>query len=66
MPPSSARGILRRAITQEAVIETNALSREFGQTKVVDEIDLRIEAGEIFGLPGPNGAGKTTTIKMPC
>lgn len=35
-----------------------------GKVKAVDEIDLEIRDGEIFGFLGPNGAGKTTTIKM--
>ena len=35
-----------------------------GDVKAVDDINLRIENGEIFGFLGPNGAGKTTTIKM--
>ncbi|WP_315116752.1 ABC transporter ATP-binding protein [uncultured Clostridium sp.] len=35
-----------------------------GSTKAVDNINLKIEDGEIFGFLGPNGAGKTTTIKM--
>jgi ABC-2 type transport system ATP-binding protein len=35
-----------------------------GTVKAVDDVTLRVEAGEIFGFLGPNGAGKTTTIKM--
>jgi ABC-2 type transport system ATP-binding protein len=39
------------------------LVRKFGKTTAVDEVDLRIAAGEFYGLLGQNGAGKTTTIK---
>jgi ABC-2 type transport system ATP-binding protein len=39
-------------------------SRLAGEVKVVNELDLVVEEGEIFGFLGPNGAGKTTTIKM--
>jgi ABC-2 type transport system ATP-binding protein len=46
------------------VIEARGLRKVFGQSVAVDSIDLRVEAGEIFGFLGPNGAGKTTTIKM--
>ncbi|MGB9764787.1 MAG: ATP-binding cassette domain-containing protein [Candidatus Saccharicenans sp.] len=47
-----------------AIIETNSLTRYFGQIVAVDNLNLTVEEGEIFGLIGPNGAGKTTTIKM--
>jgi ABC-2 type transport system ATP-binding protein len=47
-----------------AVIETEALTRAFGPQRAVDELDVVVERGEIFGLLGPNGAGKTTTIRM--
>ncbi len=52
-----------------AAIETKKLtktykSRSLGAVNVVDELDLHVEEGEIFGFLGPNGAGKTTTIKM--
>ncbi len=50
-------------------IETKKLtktynSRQLGKINVVDNLDLQVESGEIFGFLGPNGAGKTTTIKM--
>jgi ABC-2 type transport system ATP-binding protein len=48
----------------ENVLETNNLSRSFGDLKAVDNLNLTVEGGEVFGLLGPNGAGKTTAIKM--
>lgn len=47
-----------------SILETKKLSRFFGSIKAVDNLDITIEEGEIFGLLGPNGAGKSTTIKM--
>ncbi len=46
------------------ILETQHLTRSFGQLTAVDGLTLNVPAGEIFGLLGPNGAGKTTTIKM--
>ncbi|ABY93439.1 hypothetical protein JCM16816_09410 [Thermoanaerobacter brockii subsp. lactiethylicus] len=48
------------------MIELNGVSKSYnkGKVKAVDNIDLIVNAGEIFGFLGPNGAGKTTTIKM--
>ena len=46
------------------VIHARGLTRRYGNTTVVDGIDLDIVRGEVFGLLGPNGAGKTTTILM--
>ena len=45
-------------------ITTNALSKSYGSVKAVDEINLNVKAGTIFGFLGPNGAGKSTTIKL--
>ncbi|UCG58560.1 MAG: ABC transporter ATP-binding protein [Phycisphaerales bacterium] len=45
-------------------IETNGLTRYFGDLCAVDRLDLRVEAGKFYGFLGPNGAGKSTTIKM--
>jgi ABC-2 type transport system ATP-binding protein len=46
------------------MILTEALTRRFGPTLAVDQLNLQIADGEIFGLLGPNGAGKTTTVRM--
>jgi ABC-2 type transport system ATP-binding protein len=45
-------------------IETTALTRRFGDFTAVDNVNLRVDAGQFFGFLGPNGAGKSTTIKM--
>lgn len=47
------------------MIEIKNISKEYKKNKkVINDIDLEIKDGEIFGFLGPNGAGKTTTIKM--
>lgn len=46
------------------VIETDGLTRGFGARKVVEQLNLRVPSGGIYGFLGPNGAGKTTTIRM--
>jgi ABC-2 type transport system ATP-binding protein len=46
------------------MIETRKLSKSFGNLMAVDNLDLHIEAGDIFGFIGPNGAGKTTTMRI--
>jgi ABC-2 type transport system ATP-binding protein len=40
------------------------LSKSYGKLKAVDDVSLKVQAGEIVGFLGPNGAGKTTTLKM--
>ncbi len=45
-------------------IETDGLTRRFGDLTAVDTLDLTVEDGEVFGFLGPNGAGKSTTINM--
>ena len=46
------------------MIRCVALRKTYGAVVAVDDLDLEIEAGEVFGFLGPNGAGKTTTIRM--
>ncbi|MBZ2166613.1 ATP-binding cassette domain-containing protein [Methanobacterium spitsbergense] len=47
-------------------IETNGLTKKFGKLTAVDNVNLKVDQGEIFGLLGPNGAGKSTFISMLC
>lgn len=58
--PRSCRIISRMSLA----IETNGLTRCFGDLRAVDDLNLSVEAGTFYGFLGPNGAGKTTTIKM--
>jgi len=48
----------------EPRLALDRLSKRFGSYLAVDNLSLRVEAGEIYGLIGPNGSGKTTTVKM--
>lgn len=45
-------------------VVTRGLSKEFGETKALVDLDLTIERGVVFGFLGPNGAGKTTLIRL--
>jgi len=47
-----------------SIIETKQLTKYYGKSRGIIEVDLAIEEGEIFGFIGPNGAGKSTTIRL--
>lgn len=49
---------------KQMIIETQDLTKKYGDKTAVDGLNLSIRKGEVFGLLGPNGAGKTTTILM--
>ncbi len=51
-------------IVTDLAIETEGLTKHFGDVRAVDGLDLAIERGEVFGYLGPNGAGKTTTVRL--
>ena len=46
------------------MIVTERLGKRFGELQAVEDLTLRVNAGEVFGFLGPNGAGKTTTVRM--
>jgi ABC-2 type transport system ATP-binding protein len=46
------------------MIETKDLTKQFGEFRAVDGVDLAVREGEVLALLGPNGAGKTTTVRM--
>ena len=51
-------------MSKKTVIETRGLTKRYGNVAAVDNLDLSIHEGEVFGMLGPNGSGKTTTILM--
>ncbi len=51
-------------MNQNAIIETKDLTKTYGDFIAVNQLNLTIDEGQIFGFLGPNGAGKTTTILM--
>ncbi len=56
------KGLLER--DQSPIIELHNLCKNYGTKIAVDNVNLNVFGGEVFGFLGPNGAGKTTTIKM--
>lgn len=49
---------------KEFIIETQHLTKQYGQQKSVSDLNIHVRPGHIYGLLGRNGAGKTTTMKM--
>src|SRR4051794_28656740 len=48
----------------EAAVEVRQLRKEYGSLVAVNDIDLTIKTGDVYGYLGPNGAGKTTSLRM--
>src|ERR1035437_6265758 len=55
-----------RTTMSEVAIRTKDLVRQFKDFTAVDQVDLEIVRGEIYGFLGPNGAGKSTTVRILC
>jgi len=53
-------------VDHEPVVDVHGLTKRYGDRTVVDNLDLKIERGNIYGFLGPNGSGKTTTMRMVC
>jgi len=65
VPPDSATPDNTSPNTGPALaIETRGLTKRFGSQIAVNDLDLRVPRGAVFGFLGPNGSGKTTTIRM--
>jgi|BarGraIncu00431A_1022009.scaffolds.fasta_scaffold03012_6 ABC-2 type transport system ATP-binding protein len=59
-PQRSVKGVAMG----ESAMKAEHLTKKFGHVTIVDDLNLEIKHGEVFGFLGPNGAGKTTSIKM--
>ena len=57
-------GASQRLNERMPALETAGLTKYYGATRGIEDLDLRVEEGEVFGYLGPNGAGKTTTIRL--
>ena len=64
--PLAGRSGQQRPANTSCAVFAEELVRDFDGLCAVDEVDLRIPAGEIYGFLGPNGAGKSTTVRMLC
>jgi ABC-2 type transport system ATP-binding protein len=51
-------------MNEHIMIEATALSKRYGDTQALDDVDLEVVAGSILGVLGPNGAGKTTALRI--
>jgi ABC-2 type transport system ATP-binding protein len=62
--PSARRADSDSSLPGTVAVEARGLTKLFGTNRAVDDIDLTVMEGEIFGVLGPNGAGKTTMLNM--
>ncbi len=53
-------------MSTDYAIDARGLSKHFGTLRAVNELDLKVSRGQIYGFLGPNGSGKSTTIRMLC
>jgi ABC-2 type transport system ATP-binding protein len=53
-----------RGMTDVLAVDAVGVTKTFGSVRAVDDISIRVKAGEVYGVLGPNGAGKTTFLRM--
>src|SRR4051812_30038673 len=63
-PADAASLATSLAPAEPVVLSTHALSKRYGQSFALRELNLEVYRGEVLGYLGPNGAGKTTTIRL--
>jgi lipopolysaccharide export system ATP-binding protein len=63
-PTANAARSVGKPVSEEPLLATHKLVKEYRQRRVVNGVSIHVKAGEIVGLLGPNGAGKTTTFSM--
>jgi len=56
--------LIRKILSSEKIIEINSLTKDFNKLRAVNNLNLSVYKGDVFGFLGPNGAGKSTTIRM--
>jgi len=57
---------MKESTMGDIILKTTDLTKKYNNKIVVDNLNIEIRKGEIFGLLGPNGAGKSTTINSVC
>lgn len=60
----SVGGVGQRDSLNGSVLETDGLTKQFGTLTAVDNLNIRLQSGEVLGFLGPNGSGKSTTVGM--
>jgi ABC-2 type transport system ATP-binding protein len=63
-PAATAPATPTPATAAETVIRTRGLTKRFGSFTAVDDVDLEVRRGDVYGFLGANGSGKTTTVRM--
>ena len=66
MEPRSTQTPVQPTISREVILQTEGLTKSYGNFTALDNLTLQVRRGEVFGYIGPNGAGKTTTFRILC
>lgn len=63
-PDDQRSHVTENAPQRPPLVQTRGLTKRYGSITAVDDLDLTVRRGEVYGFLGPNGAGKTTTLRM--